>query len=161
MEGGNPCEIAASYTVGNHGTGSFPKLLTAKPVMVSFNAGESEEPPTLLSLGVSADIAGGLGEVGLCAKLEEDLALMDPDEAVDFREAMGLDEPAVERVKQVCYDTVGLVSFLRVWVKMNAGPGRCRQVSLLKWLLEQSIPISPAALFGQKVIAYEGLDSLR
>ena len=96
------------------------QLLTAKPVMVSFNAGESEEPPTLLSLGVSADIAGGLGEVGLCAKLEEDLALMDPDEAVEFREAMGLDEPAVERVKQVCYDTVGLVSFLTV------GEDECR-----------------------------------
>ena len=62
----------------------------------------------------------GLGEVGLCAKLEEDLALMDPDEAVEFREAMGLDEPAVERVKQVCYDTVGLVSFLTV------GEDECR-----------------------------------
>ena len=45
---------------------------------------------------------------------------MDPDEAVEFREAMGLDEPAVERVKQVCYDTVGLVSFLTV------GEDECR-----------------------------------
>ena len=35
-------------------------------------------------------------------------------EADEFREAMGLDEPAVERVKQVCYNTVGLVSFLTV-----------------------------------------------
>ena len=59
-------------------------------------------------------MSGGLGEVGLCAKLEEDLALMEPDEAEEFREAMGLEEPAVERVKQVCYNTVGLVSFLTV-----------------------------------------------
>ena len=39
---------------------------------------------------------------------------MEPGEAEEFREAMGLDEPAVERVKQVCYSTVGLVSFLTV-----------------------------------------------
>jgi len=90
------------------------QLLTGKPVMIAFNTGESETAPTLEGLGVASDVAGGLGEVGLCAKLEEDLAMMEADEADEFREAMGLDEPAVERVKQVCYNTVGLVSFLTV-----------------------------------------------
>ena len=90
------------------------QLLTGKPVMIAFNTGESETAPTLDGLGISGDVAGGLGEVGLCAKLEEDLAMMEADEADEFREAMGLDEPAVERVKQVCYNTVGLVSFLTV-----------------------------------------------
>ena len=96
------------------------QLLTAKPVMVAFNSGESDEPPTFASLGIPSDISGGLGEVGLCAKLEEDLAMMEPDEAIEFREAMDLEEPAVERVKQVCYNTVGLVSFLTV------GEDECR-----------------------------------
>jgi GTP-binding protein YchF len=90
------------------------QLLTAKPVMIAFNTGESEPTPSLEGVGISGDVANGLGEVGLCAKLEEDLARMEPDEADEFREAMGLDEPAVERVKQVCYSTVGLVSFLTV-----------------------------------------------
>jgi hypothetical protein len=90
------------------------QLLTAKPVMIAFNIGESDPAPTLDGLGILAEVSGGLGEVGLCAKLEEDLALMEPDEAEEFREAMGLEEPAVERVKQVCYNTVGLVSFLTV-----------------------------------------------
>ncbi len=90
------------------------QLLTAKPVMIAFNTGESEPAPTLEGLGISDEVAGGLGEVGLCAKLEEDLAMMDPGEAEEFREAMDLEEPAVERVKQVCYSTVGLVSFLTV-----------------------------------------------
>jgi hypothetical protein len=90
------------------------QLLTAKPVMIAFNTGESEPTPTLEGVGVSGDVANGLGEVGLCAKLEEDLAAMEAEEADEFREAMGLDEPAVERVKQVCYSTVGLVSFLTV-----------------------------------------------
>ena len=52
--------------------------------------------------------------VWVCAKLEDDLAMMDIEEAEEFRQAMNLDEPAVERVKQVCYNTVGLVSFLTV-----------------------------------------------
>jgi len=90
------------------------QLLTSKPVVIVFNTGESERAPTLEGLGFSNELSGGLGEVGLCAKLEEDLAMMEPGEADEFREAMALDEPAVERVKQVCYDTVGLVSFLTV-----------------------------------------------
>jgi len=90
------------------------QLLTAKPVVIAFNTGESDPTPSLSGVGVPDEVAGGLGEVGLCAKLEEDLATMETDEAEEFREAMGLEEPAVERVKQVCYDTVGLVSFLTV-----------------------------------------------
>ncbi|MCI0904006.1 MAG: redox-regulated ATPase YchF [Chloroflexi bacterium] len=90
------------------------QLLTAKPVMITFNTGESEATPTLEGVGILKEVASGLGEVGLCAKLEEDLAMMEPGEAEEFREAMGLDGPAVERVKQVCYSTVGLVSFLTV-----------------------------------------------
>ena len=90
------------------------QLLTSKPVVIAFNNGESESVPTLEGLGMSKEAFGGLGEVGLCGKLEEDLAVMEPGEAEEFREAMGLDEPAVERVKQVCYSTVGLVSFLTV-----------------------------------------------
>ena len=90
------------------------QLLTAKPVMVAFNTGESEPTPTLAGLGIPDEMARGLGEVGLCAKLEDDLAMMEPGESEEFREAMSLEEPAVERVKQVCYSTVGLVSFLTV-----------------------------------------------
>ena len=90
------------------------QLLTAKPVMIAFNTGESELAPTLEGLGITTEVAGGLGEVALCARLEEDLAMMEAGEAEEFREAMGLEEPAVERVKQVCYSTVGLVSFLTV-----------------------------------------------
>lgn len=90
------------------------QLLTSKPVVVAFNTGESDQTPTLAGLGLDPEVIAGLGEVGLSAKLEEDLALMAFDEATEFREALGLGEPAIERVKSVCYDTVGLVSFLTV-----------------------------------------------
>ena len=90
------------------------QLLTDKPIVVAFNTGESGDAPALSGLGLPAEMAAGLGEVQLCARLEEDLALMSDDEAEEFRDALGIAESAIERVKQVCYDTVGLVSFLTV-----------------------------------------------
>ena len=90
------------------------QLLTDKPIVVAFNTGESGDAPALSGLGLPAEMAAGLGEVQLCARLEEDLALMSDDEAEEFRDALGIAESAIQRVKQVCYDTVGLVSFLTV-----------------------------------------------
>ena len=90
------------------------QLMTDKPIIVAFNTGESDDAPSLGEIGLGPDMTDGLGVVNLCARLEEDLALMSEDEAEEFRDALGLTESAVERVKQVCYDTVGLVSFLTV-----------------------------------------------
>ncbi len=90
------------------------QLLTDKPVIVAFNTDESGKAPDLESLDLSPEMTGGLGAVQLCARLEEDLALMTEDEAEEFRDALGLSESVIQRVKQVCYDTVGLVSFLTV-----------------------------------------------
>ena len=110
------------------------QLLTDKPIIVAFNTGESGDAPALSGLGLSAEMAEGLGEVQLCARLEEDLALMSDDEAEEFRDALGIAESAIERVKQVCYDTVGLVSFLTV------GDDEVRA-----WPVPQGIPALDAA----------------
>ena len=90
------------------------QLLTDKPIIVAFNTDESSDAPEIGSLGLPAEMADGLGAVQMCARLEEDLALIPEDEAEEFRDALGLSESAIERVKQVCYETVGLVSFLTV-----------------------------------------------
>ena len=90
------------------------QLLTDKPIIVALNNGESDDGPTLESLDLPGGMREGLGEVRMCARLEEDLSLMSEDEAEEFRDALGLSESAVDRVKQVCYDTVGLVSFLTI-----------------------------------------------
>ena len=90
------------------------QLLTDKPIIVAFNTDESGSAPSLDALGLPPEMNDGLGTVQLCSRLEEDLALMDEDEAEEFRDALGISESAIERVKQVCYGTVGLVSFLTV-----------------------------------------------
>ncbi len=90
------------------------QLLTDKPIVVAFNTGESAGTPVLSGLGLPPEMTAGLGEVQLCARLEADLASMPEEEGEEFRDALGISESAVDRVKQVCYDTVGLVSFLTV-----------------------------------------------
>ncbi len=90
------------------------QLLTDKPIVVAFNTDESVECPSMDEMGLPCEMTQGLGTVKMCARLEEDLALMSEDEAEEFRDALGLGETVVERVKQVCYETVGLVSFLTV-----------------------------------------------
>ena len=94
------------------------QLLTAKPVIIAWNTGENDDEsadiPPPAAADADDDWGNDLGEVRLCARLEEDLAAMGADEAAEFREALGLSEPAVEQVKRVCYATVGLVSFLTV-----------------------------------------------
>ena len=113
MESGVPFRRQALTPSESAALADF-QLLTGKPVVVAFNTGESGPVPTLDGLGLDREATAGLGEVDLAARLEEDLALMPEDEAEEFRAALGLDEPAIERVKRVCYDTVGLVSFLTV-----------------------------------------------
>ena len=110
------------------------QLLTDKPIIVAFNTGESGDTPEVSELGLPAQMTAGLGEVQLCARLEEDLALMTEEEAEEFRDALGIAESAIERVKQVCYDTVGLVSFLTV------GDDEVRA-----WPVPQGIPALDAA----------------
>ncbi|PKB79629.1 MAG: hypothetical protein BZY88_12495 [SAR202 cluster bacterium Io17-Chloro-G9] len=90
------------------------QLLTAKPVVVAFNTDESEQAPSLDQMNLEPEQRAGLGEIGLCARLEADLALMPGDEQAEFRVELGLGEPATSRVVQVSYDTLGLVSFLTV-----------------------------------------------
>jgi GTP-binding protein YchF len=90
------------------------QLLTAKPVIVSFNTDESGPELSLGQLNLAPELTAGLGVVNLSAKLEAELALMSDEEAAEFREDLGLGESALSRVIRVSYETVGLVSFLTV-----------------------------------------------
>ena len=86
-------------------------LLTLKPIMVVVNIGEDQ-------LGEPLEIDGAIEDspepVPLCAKLDRELAQLDPDSRVEFMTELGIGEPAVNRFVRSCYSTVGLISFLTV-----------------------------------------------
>jgi GTP-binding protein YchF len=100
---GSEAELLAAY-----------QLLTGIPVIVAFNTDESGPEPALGQLGLDPAETATLGQVGLSAKLEADLALMSDEEEAEFRQELGLDEAATARVIRVSYETLGLVSFLTI-----------------------------------------------
>jgi GTP-binding protein YchF len=90
------------------------QLLTGKPVIVAFNTDESGPDITFSQLGLDSMQSSDMGQVSLCGRLEEDLGSMPEEEEHEFRQDLGLDDPATHRVIRVSYETLGLVSFLTI-----------------------------------------------
>ncbi len=100
------------------------QFLTAKPMLIIVNIGENQ-------LNEASSIEANLRSlcshprfevVVLCGKLEMELAQLSEVEAEEFRTAMGLYEPALDRVIKASYQLLGLISFfttvsseLKVW----------------------------------------------
>ena len=85
-------------------------LLTLKPLMVVVNTGENQlDAPVTLG-----DAANGLETVCLCAKIESELAQLDPASRRDFMKDLGIEESAAAKFVHSCYKTLGLISFLTV-----------------------------------------------
>ena len=80
-------------------------LLTAKPILVVVNAGEGDLGP--LDLGEKP----GFAVAYVSARIESEIAELPPEEALAFREEMGLSEGAVERVVRAAFDLMGVITF--------------------------------------------------
>ncbi|MBF0537258.1 MAG: redox-regulated ATPase YchF [Nitrospirae bacterium] len=52
--------------------------------------------------------------IPLCGKIEMEIGQLQPDEASDFLNALGIKEPACKRLISVCYEALELISFLTV-----------------------------------------------
>jgi GTP-binding protein YchF len=82
-------------------------FLTQKPVAIVVNVGEDQA-------GESVALAGSSSSVAMCAKLEHELAQLDPDSRATFMADLGITESAAEKFVQACYSALGLISFLTV-----------------------------------------------
>jgi GTP-binding protein YchF len=89
-------------------------LLTAKPTLVVANLDEPSWPlrESIERALTAAHAHAATGVVSLLAQWEAELADLDPEEALAFRESLGLAEPAAERVLAEAYAVSRLVSFL-------------------------------------------------
>ena len=56
--------------------------------------------------------AEGAMVLPICAKLEEDIATLEEDEKEMFLSELGLEESGLDRLIRVCYDLLGLMSYL-------------------------------------------------
>lgn len=90
------------------------QLLTDKNIIAVFNISEGGDDLKIADMNLDANLTRGVGEVSISARIEAELAVMDFEEASEFRADLELGDPATSRVIQTSYDTLGLVSFLTV-----------------------------------------------
>ena len=73
--------------------------------------GNDTENERLKAVQAIADAEGAM-VLPICAKLEEDIAGMDAEEKEMFLSELGLHESGLDRLIKVCYDLLGLMSYL-------------------------------------------------
>lgn len=92
-------------------------LLTAKKVIYAANmdeagfTGDQTENERLAAVQKIADAEGAM-VLPICAKLEEDITSLEPEEKEMFLSDLGLTESGLDRLIRVCYDLLGLMSYL-------------------------------------------------
>jgi GTP-binding protein YchF len=107
------------------------QLLSAKPLLVVINLDE-EDAAAAGSVARAAEATGmkpflsreGTRAVPLCAKIELEIAALDPADAEAFLKDMGLSESGLDRVIRASYDLLGYMSFFTV------GEDECRAWSI-------------------------------
>ncbi len=100
-------EDAESKAISSYG------LMTAKPILYIANVDESDlqgESPKVMAVREYAQRAGA-GVVPVCAKLEAEIAELEPPDRQEMLEGVGLSEPALQVVARQAYRTLGLHSY--------------------------------------------------
>ena len=97
-------------------------LLTAKPVLYVANVGERDLNGDSPAVQVVREIAAKEANtvVVICAAIEAQIAaLQTHEERSEFLEAVGLDEPGLNRLIRSGYELLGLITFFTVGPKEN------------------------------------------
>ncbi|MGQ9546293.1 MAG: redox-regulated ATPase YchF [Dehalococcoidia bacterium] len=87
------------------------QFLSAKPMLVVLNIGEEQIAQASQLETETRALYPEFAVVALCGKLEAELAQLSDAEAREFREALGLSKPALDRVIELSYALLGLISF--------------------------------------------------
>ena len=95
-------------------------LLTAKPFLYVFNCDTDELADEELKDRMRAVIAPAEA-IFLDAKIESELIEMEPDEAAELLAEMGIDEPGLDNLARVGFDTLGLQTYLTAGPKESRG----------------------------------------
>ncbi len=104
-------------------------LLTSKPVIYAANISEKdvgvEDLPLVQKVKEYAQKENAQVVV-ICAKLEEEIVLLDDQEKKAFLQEMGLESSGLDKLVSACYSLLGLISFL------TAGPKEVRAWTIKK-----------------------------
>ena len=115
------------------------QFLTAKPLLVVVNVGESRAADSLASIAADSRLTPFLSHTAVaaaavCAKIELEIAQLEPADAAAFLADLGLAESGLDRVIRASYDLLGYISFFTV------GEDECRA-----WSIPRGTPAQLAA----------------
>lgn len=79
-------------------------LLTMKPILYVANVDED-------ALSKQAPLVGGVEAIPVCAEVEAELAELDPKEAAEYLESLGLERSGLATLAQAAYKLLGLQSY--------------------------------------------------
>jgi GTP-binding protein YchF len=114
------------------------QFLSAKPLLLVLNVDEADVAPGKSSS--ASAIESGFSRtantlsVVVCAKIELEIAQLEPADAAAFLADLGLAESGLDRVIRASYDLLGYISFFTV------GPDECRA-----WSIPRGTPAQIAA----------------
>ncbi len=135
LESGRPVRTM-ELTEGEAAAVKAMFLLTTKPVIYVANISEDEigqENPLVDKLYAAAK-AEGAEALTICAKVEEEIAELSPEEKQAFIEELGIGESGLDKLVKACYKLLGLISYL------TAGPKEVRA-----WTIERGTKAPQAA----------------
>ncbi|MBT4139525.1 MAG: redox-regulated ATPase YchF [Candidatus Latescibacteria bacterium] len=93
---------------------SYP-FLTMKALMVVLNVGEDQLGDDSLVQEVSKDFVDqGFKWIAISAQIEDEVSQLDDEERISFLEELGIEQPALDRLTLLCYETLGLMSYFTV-----------------------------------------------
>ncbi|MEM9250117.1 MAG: redox-regulated ATPase YchF [Pseudomonadota bacterium] len=95
------------------------QLLTSKPVLYVCNVAEDDAAEGNALSAAVAEMAAAEGSVSvvISAKIEEEIAQLDPEEAEAFLEELGLSEAGLDRLIRAGYGLLGLETYFTVGPK--------------------------------------------
>ena len=94
-------------------------LLTAKPILYAANVSEDDAATGNAYVDKVREFADKEGSevFVICAEIENEIAQLEPEEAAEFLESLGLSESGLDRLVAASYKLLGLISFLTTGAK--------------------------------------------
>ena len=134
------------------------QLMTAKPFVYVFNTDEDGLADEAMQAKMR-ELVAPAEAIFLDAKFEAELIELDPEEAAGMLESTGQDEPGLDKLARVGFDTLGLQTYL------TAGPKEARAWTIRKgWTAPEAAGVIHTdfqkGFIKAEIVSFEDLDEL-
>ena len=134
------------------------QLMTAKPFIYVFNTDEDGLADEAMQAKMR-ELVAPAEAIFLDAKFEAELIELDPEEAAEMLESTGQDEPGLDKLARVGFNTLGLQTYL------TAGPKEARAWTIRKgWTAPEAAGVIHTdfqkGFIKAEIVSFEDLDEL-